>query len=154
MLKPANFLWVSLVLATGLLILSCNRQSSPQQEWKDNQQKWNDQKLGNYSFQLQVGCFCPQDITRPVNITVREGIPTLAYADDGTPVTDKFFDDYNTIDKLFSTALRALQNADAASVSYDEKYGFPTRINIDFNKKLVDDETSYTLADFQLLEAK
>ncbi len=154
MLKPASFLWVSLVLAAGLLFLSCHSQPSTQQIWKDNQQKWNDQKLGNYSFQLQVGCFSPPDITRPVNITVKEGIPKLAYADDGTPVTNKFFDDYNTIDKLFSTALRALENADAASVSYDEKYGFPARINIDFNKKLVDDEMSYTIADFQLLESR
>jgi hypothetical protein len=140
-----------MITTAVLSVLACTSQASGQTEFEKNQQKWNTQKPGEYSYQLKVGCFCPPDITRPVTITVSGGTSSLTYADDGTQVSNDFFIKYNTIEKIFDVALNALQNADETQITYDEKYGFPTSINIDMYKDAIDDETSYTISDFRPL---
>ena len=39
------------------------------------------------------------------------------------------------------------------TVSYDEKYGFPTAVFIDWSKFAMDEESGYAVSDFALLPA-
>ncbi|HSB03196.1 MAG TPA: DUF6174 domain-containing protein, partial [Anaerolineales bacterium] len=74
----------------------------------------------------------------------------------------ELFEKYATIDKIFAGIERDFQDtaatgdpdprkADEVLVEYDETYGFPTKVNIDFIKNAVDDELALTISNFEKL---
>jgi hypothetical protein len=149
--KAKKLIWIGLIMVIVLSSLSCAGQNPARKQFEDNQRKWNNQKVGNYSYRLDVDCFCSETITRPVFIIVHAGIPSVTYADDGSIPTDPFFYNCNTIEELFNISLNALQNTDReAHITYDDKFGVPTSINI-FNKQVFDDVVNYSIVDFRPL---
>jgi hypothetical protein len=62
------------------------------------------------------------------------------------------FEKYATIDRIFSELETNINGkADEFTVTYDPTYGFPTKINVDFIKKAVDDELALTVSNFEKL---
>ena len=132
---------------TALLIAGC---AAATNSLDDNRQKWQQQDIDDYDFTIQVLCFCLDDVTRPVRIEVRGGIvQSMVYADDSTAVTNDYFDDINTIEKLFQVIDDAIEDdADELIIDYDLGFGFPKKIDIDFLLNAVDDEITYTISGF------
>lgn len=60
---------------------------------------------------------------------------------------------YSTIDRVF-LALEADQTGDADEVivEYDPTYGFPANVAVDNIKEAIDDEISYQISNFEVLE--
>jgi hypothetical protein len=135
-----------------LMIASCSDQNPAQTQLEQNQKKWTNQKIGSYSYQLQIGCFCPQDITRAVTITVKNAYRVF-YTDDSTAADNEFILRCDTVEKLFKTIGDAINGKAAEiTVSYDPARGYPLRIFVDSIKLAIDDEITYNITAFQILK--
>ncbi len=107
-----------------------------QKELNANQQKWEKNDIQDYSYQFQRSCFCPQDITRPVDITVKDGIVADAHFSDlkNTPPEQN----QQSINGLFAIIQEAIDKGHQIEVQYDEKTGMPTEIVIDRDQMPMD----------------
>ncbi|MEN8614257.1 DUF6174 domain-containing protein [Dehalogenimonas sp. THU2] len=142
----------TLSLALVIPMLSgCSPAKDPAQEVLDtNRAKWEQAAIASYDFQLRIGCFCPPDNTRPVDIEVEDGVAiSIEYTDEPKTVTTDFFQRADTIEKLFDIIQDAINTeADSLLVEYDATYGHPTSITIDPIKLAVDEEIAYFVEAF------
>jgi len=153
MRRTFNILIVILVI-TGLLAFpGCPARDSAGKELEKNRDKWQAQQIADYQFTLRVICFCPEDITSPVIIEVRDGtFSSIRYAQDPDAVSTDFFGRANTVEKLFIIIEEAIEDeADELTVDYDPDYGLPLKIAIDPVFNAVDEEITYTVSDFKIL---
>ncbi|GBF80285.1 lipoprotein [Aphanothece sacrum FPU1] len=116
-------------------------------ELAKNRQLWRLQNINNYQFTYQQQCFCVapgniplkvavknDKITQVVDLKTNQTIPNLGFP--------------KTIDQLFQILEKAIQSkADEISVTYDSTLGYPTKIAIDYQKILADEETNYLAKD-------
>jgi hypothetical protein len=142
------------------LLFTCgcaNPLSDLKQLLKENEEKWTEQSQlfsRNYTYTLQIGCFCPNDITSPVNVIVLNGETySVVYQSDGQTVTNSVLDAVNTIEDLFKIIRNAInEKVDKLTVEYDPILGYPKTISIDPIETAVDEERAYTILDFALLK--
>ncbi len=117
--------------------------------------KWQDANISHYRFNLFIGCFCVFSQDMPLIIEVQNGeVVSMEYQSgneiDATNL--EYFQRFATIDKIFAELEKDLDGeADEVAVTYDETYGFPTQVNIDFMKDATDDELGLTISEFEAL---
>lgn len=151
-------LLITAILCGSLLTTGCsNPFSDLKQLLKENEEKWTEQsKLfdRDYTYTIQISCFCPTDITSPVTVMVLNGETySVVYQGDGQPATDIVFDAVNTIEDLFTIIRDAInKKVDKLTVEYDPILGYPKTISIDPMETAVDEERAYTVLDFALLK--
>ena len=103
-------------------------------------QRWADTGSANYQYSFQRSCFCVD--TQPVRITVVNGsITEVLNLDTNEMVDSSRFQFYFTIDDFFDCIQESLdRGADEFTAMYDEVFGYPLDVDIDFIKQAVDDE--------------
>ncbi len=114
---------------------------------------WESQSVDNYSYELQVSCFCFPDMTRAVNIVVAGGVvESVTYIDDGTAADPDLFASYSTVEKLFER-LEGAQSQNPASfdVTFDAQYGVPQSVSIDIDERMADEEINFTVSNFEAM---
>ncbi|MEH1863829.1 MAG: DUF6174 domain-containing protein [Nostoc sp.] len=118
---------------------------------KFNRYLWNQQNISNYRYTFSNGCFCIPDARGPVVIEVRNGQTTsITSVATGQAVNPEFFQNYKTIPKLFNVIQDAInRQAYSLNVSYSPKLGYPTKIEIDYNSQIADEEIYLTIENFQ-----
>jgi hypothetical protein len=102
-----------------------------------------------YSYEFRRICFCGGEITRPVQIEVAAGqVISVVPVDDGPPLQTPI-DEYPTIDDLFDEIQDAI-DADAHQLlaTYDEEWGYPVDVSIDFILEAIDEEMGFQVRDF------
>ena len=121
---------------------------------KFNERLWNKQNLSNYRYTLSNGCFCIPDARGPVVIEVRNRqTVSVTSVETGQAVDPQFFQRYNTIPKLFNVIEDAIKRqAFSLDVEYNHRYGYPTKINIDYNAQIADEEIFLTIQNFQVIK--
>ena len=123
------------------LLIGCGGGSSPSgfaETLAQARRQWAAQGLHSYRFTIQRSCFCPEEYTRPVTITVREGAAVDA---------PEHLVAYSTIERLLDTVATAhASKADQLDVTYDPG-GWPQRVFVDQNKLMADEEYSLTITD-------
>jgi hypothetical protein len=131
-------LLVILASAVLLFLSACaNPYSDLQSHLRQNEQKWAAQKIDNYQYTLRILCFCPQEITEPVVVEVRDGVTTSA----------------NTVNELFDIIRDAIaQKVSKLTVEYDPTLGYPKQITIDPIETAIDEERAYTVSDLTPLK--
>jgi hypothetical protein len=144
------------LLAVSLIavhvLTSCSGQEQAR-ELKHNRDLWAAQKIANYRYSFQQICFCQQEVTKPVVIEVRGGARSSITRPAGQPPQPEHFEGFDTVDKLFDVVQRAMDTKpDELSVTYDEQYGYPTRIKIDQRLNTSDDETTYIVSNFEVIK--
>lgn len=98
----------------------------------------------NYEMVVTAHCFCPTEYTTPRHVTVVDGeIDTVE------PEPPAGFDMPVTVDDLFELIERGFDEADVVDVSYDDEFGFPDSIFIDWNTMTMDEESAYEVTDFR-----
>jgi hypothetical protein len=140
----------SILWGLGLtLLVSC---SSPNPNLP-YQERWAKQQISNYNFTLKAICFCPNERVDPVRIEVRNGqVASLVYVGTGTAPSRNYWDNENTIDKLFAIILSNSGKPNAKlEVTYDSTLSYPTRIFLDPIPNAVDDEVLYEVSSFERL---
>jgi len=157
-MKTVRNLLVALILIVIFLISGCsNELSAAKKQLRENQEKWDRQSElfdRDYTYTIQIGCFCPEDIRAPVNVSVMDGeTKFVVYQKNGQPVTNDIFNRINSVENLFKIVQEAIDSeADKLTVEYDVNLGYPKHISIDPIKDAVDEEHAYTISDFAILK--
>ena len=113
-------------------------------EIQANREKWKAHGISKYEIEIQKICYCIPEVVRMMIFKVADyNVETARYADTGESVDPKHYGEFNTIDSMFSFVERALKKNPAdITITYDEKYGYITELNIDFKVNIADDEIS------------
>lgn len=114
-----------------------------------NESKWAAEGTADYTITVSRGATF-DDAPRPVTSeVVGNSIVSASYADDGTPVEAAVLAEQQTVTELFAFLRNALsQRPVAFSVNYDEDYGFPNLIVIDFDARSADDDVAIVVNEF------
>jgi len=108
--------------------------------------RWDRQNVEDYDFDYLRSCFCEN--VEEVRVHVRNGVVADAiYTRDDSPVPPSVLATLPTIPELFEIVRDALEDADEVQVEYDPTYGHPTRVDIDWLKRAIDDEILYQVED-------
>ena len=113
--------------------------------------RWESSGADSYEMTVRRICFCV--FTEPVRITVRDGVIVsriIVLTED--PLPAQYAASYPDVPGLFAVIEHARANgADAVDTAFDESYGFPTEIWIDWKKGSADDEVAYRTEGFAVL---
>ena len=137
----------------GVLIASTACQDGTGLQWGDSaaQARWNEQRPVSYRYTISRSCECLPEMTGPVIVTITNGtVESRRYASTGADLTPTFAELFPTIDALFEIIDDARRNAAQLDVDYDPTRGFPTRVSIDWEAGMIDDEIVYTVSAFTL----
>ena len=143
-----------LFLLLAVALTACSALGS---DFSRNQKKWQDANINHYRMELSIGCFCAFRNEMPLTVEVRDGQIVSMTTSDGTQVLDtdinyEFFAPRATIDLLLAEIDKAVKDgAESVTVTYDETYGFPKEIAIDFSQQMADEEMYYSIANFEPL---
>lgn len=149
-------IWLLLMCAVITYSLSAcslfdGKNSDP--DFNESLKKWQENNLSNYIFTLDRYCFCGGG-PYPAKVVVKaDTIFSVLDPDSQEPVsidsTLTYTDIYPTIDDLFDLIQDAKdRDADRLDVRYDDRYGFPLDIDIDYSKEMVDEEMRYEITSF------
>ena len=144
--------FISVIFVMVLVLSACSGGFALEQ----NREKWEALNFDHYRFTVVVSCFCPfagAEVTYEVQNgqIVDQAVqahPDRQFAPDQI---SEFYQDYNTIEKVFTFVERATNEADETTIEYDPTYGFPTDISVDWIKEAVDDVVYLTLNNFEPL---
>ena len=136
----------------------------PKSEVEQAREKWQAANISHYRYNLSIGCFCVFTQDMPLVIEVKDGQVVSMQYQSGKQVDANlvdYFQRFATIDRLFDDIANGFvvkENADTAGdkadevkVTYDETYGFPTQISIDFIKNAMDDELGLQISNLEKL---
>jgi len=122
---------------------------APLTEWQTDLEAgktlWQAQNLSTYNYTYQLSCGeCPYDYQKAKLVHV---VDDVVVAVNGSPIQSSLgssslsFDDVPTLDELFALIQDAINaNAFQLGVTYDEEYGYPTSIGIDYDEMIIDEE--------------
>jgi hypothetical protein len=122
---------------------------------RENQQKWAAQNISHYRFELTIGCFCPWRDLMPLKIEVENGQVVSLTDKAGQPTPTGYaetFDHAATVEGLFGILDSAIGSASKVIVEYDANHGYPKSIHIDYSSMATDDQTYYTVENFEVVK--
>ncbi len=136
-----------LSLQLAVLAVACSDPVSGQQRELDlNRGLWNDESITEYTYTLQITCFCPPEITQPVVVRVsQDSILSVVSAANGEPVAGALIGNFYTVNDLFDVVQDAIDGgAHQLSLTYDPDLHYPISIVIDYDEQAVDEELALT----------
>ncbi len=110
-------------------------------EVAQQRRQWERLGIDAYEYDLTIFCFCPH--IDPVRVQVRaDTVFSAILVETGAPVEESYR--ARTIDELFDIIEDAVaQEADQLDVEYDESFGHPTRIYVDYRITIIDEEMTF-----------
>ncbi len=128
---------------------TANAPDSAQAALLQAQERWEHSRIADYSYTGAWTCFCPEEYRADTQVTVGGGkVTTVSSAapNVGTiPAPERFV----PIEGLFALIQNAItQNAARIEVSYDETYGYPAELFIDYDERMADEEDRFTISSF------
>ena len=113
---------------------------------------WSSTSISDYEFVVRRDCFCTLGGVA-VRVVVQNYIVVSREIDGtSTPIPSSLGFLYPSIDGLFSVIQNAIDTrAYQIDTQYDDRYGFPTDVWIDYNQRTADEEEGYTLIRFRSL---
>lgn len=124
----------ALVAAFALALPAGAHAADPRTDWAEARERWAVTDALDYTFRIQVMCFCPR--RDPVKIRVRDGKPR------GTPARLRQFD---TIEELFGRIDEELDRGGDPKARYSARTGAPRRFQADPLPNAADDEYDVTI---------
>ena len=137
--------------AAAVTVGACDGPTAPERKLQAARLKWEHTRPAAYTYTVALYCFCPQEGSGPVIVSVRDGVvESRTYVNSGAAVAPTYADYFPTIDGLFEMIEDARrQGAYAINVTYDPARGFPVFISIDYVREMADEELSYRTTNFQ-----
>lgn len=144
----------SFIISTALVMgvsTSASAAMLTQAELTANRNLWEEEEPEAYSFVVQNGCFCLEDVRGPHRVSVVDGeITDVVFADSGEPYT---LDTVYTIDGYFDILQQGLdEDWFSLEATFDPEFGFPLTIAGNPSAQLADEEVFYTISDFNVLD--
>ena len=151
--KMKRFLYF---LALALVFSSCNSDDSVLDELTKNRQLWQSHQIEDYSWNERISCFCAGPLERDIFVVnlIKEKVDfdETGYDPEYLEELREFvFNSAKTIDDAFDL-VEVLLSREVAQleIQYDEVYGFPTLISVDYEEQIADDEIAYIYTDFRI----
>ena len=146
----------SLLFVLVFLLSACGGAAgaSGGSELQQNREKWEGQNFDHYRYNVVVTCFCifaGAEVTyevqdgQVVNQTVQPHPDRQIDPDE----ISEFYQEYNTIEKVFDFLERATNEADEVTVAYDPTYGYPTEVAVDWDTQVADEEVYLSLSNLE-----
>jgi hypothetical protein len=144
---------LSAILLAGTLAACGAAPAQPLDEVAQHRQQWTQQNVAHYRYTIENSCFCVEEARGPAVVEVNgDKTVSVTHVATGQPSGD-FFQQVDTIGDLFTIIDEAKKNgADEVTVTYDEKYGFPLTITIDQDFQMADEESRYTISNFEVIQ--
>jgi hypothetical protein len=97
---------------------------------------WAAKGVSSYELVVEIGCFCPDEVRGPFEVTVVDGAMSgvIMNGADVEPGDETFL----TVEGLFTT-IEKYAYSDEITVTYSEQ-GYPITIDIDPSRNTVDEE--------------
>ena len=116
------------------------------------QDRWERSGITDYDYTGAWSCFCPQEYLAEVAVTVRGGVVTsVEFAGEEFTVAPPLPERFVPVEELFALLQDAVtRSAARIEVSYDERYGYPTELFIDYDEGMADEETRFVIRGFTL----
>ena len=117
-----------------------------------HQERWERSGITDYDYTGAWSCFCPQEYLADVAVTVRGGVVTsVEFAGEEFTVAPPLPERFVPVEELFALLQDAVRrNAARIEVSYDERYGYPLELFIDYDERMADEETRFVMRGFTL----
>ena len=134
-----------------ILFITCSETESHEtiSSFEANKEKWENASILDYSFVFQVSCYCTVEYTSPKTVSVRSGnivtVNDLAYSEEIHRGIFSINDLFKEIEKASN------QNVAVLETTYDSFYGFPTKLYIDRDERIADEEIGYSISNFKPL---
>ena len=139
---PRAALWLALATAAA-----CGDATGPTDELVHNRRLWLGQYIADYTYEFERWCYCPLEWSQPVRLTVHDGaVITAEVIATGQALTPAEIAQrrYQPVDELFTVILDAIARGVAdLDVDYHPTLGYPRRVAIDYDERMVDDEILY-----------
>jgi hypothetical protein len=144
-------------------LISCSLFINENDGYEKALENWQAEKVSDYEFQFNKGCFCPSIGTVLIEVradTVYQVLTTdtretlFVQLNDQTqvPALEYMPDYFKTISELFDVIRDARsQKANKIVADYDSELGYPKSIDIDYVKDAVDDEVAYLVSNYKEL---
>jgi len=145
---------ISLSIFSILLFISCSSEdNSLMIDLNANRQLWQSSQIESYKWVESISCEWGGPLLR--DIFVVNNKKDRVDFDESLlfeGLTDEdIFNAARTIDEAFDFIESLLsQNVASLNVEYDEIYGFPTIISVDYDIDFVDDEVLYRYTNFEI----
>lgn len=140
--------------ATALVLLALARPVGAQ-DLDASRAAWQAAGITTYDYSYQRVCECHPDIPADTIIAVRDGeIVGVRYAREDYLADVELPADrwqwFRTIDDLFALVESAQAQSALVRVTFDERYGYPSTIYIDYVADLVGDEVDMKVTSFSV----
>ena len=121
-----------------------------QQELDAQRQQWQTSNVDDYTFRFERICFCPREWTNLGTVSVVGGQLESVQDRVSGDLLDPAF--YLSVDQLFDEVQAAIDSdAYEIAVQYDNIFGYPTSIDVDFVELAIDEEVSFRVSDLRLV---
>ena len=110
-------------------------------EVEQQRRQWERLGIDAYEYDLTILCFCAH--IDPVRVHVRaDTVFSAILVETGEPVEEPYRT--RTVNELFDIIEDAVaQEADRLDVEYDEAFGYPARIDVDYRFTIADEERTF-----------
>jgi len=144
--QTIGMLFKTLILALlGISFNGCGLfNSNDRSELEEQLAKWRSFNLSNYSYEFRASCFCIPEFNEWVSVTVLDDtIASVTILSTTEPPQELPLNNWFTIDDLFETVFDIVETADEFEISYNEEYGYPEEVSVDYYENTSDDEITY-----------
>ncbi len=139
-----------------IILISCSSDDTSElSKNEESKEKWKSWKIENYSINEMTQCYCAGILEW--KLTVIKGKKDKVSFDEtilpGNNTYDNVLKEAKTIDNVFDFIEDFdLSKVAKFSVVYNEKYGYPTSVFIDYDSSVVDDEIEYIYQGFEPID--
>ncbi len=123
-----------------------------------NLEKWQNNKAENYTITIDELCYCPQGFYPAIVVVAKDTVKRALNPDTNEPIpidsltssnTTVYSELYPTVDELFGIIKDAARrDAEQLDVTYNNKFGYPEKIDIDYSRGVADDEITYIISNY------
>ena len=152
-----NFCQTLLAVIFVIVSASCSSapsQFSTQQQFENAKGLWQQKTSSNYDYTLKQQCYCLDELTKPLRVSVREGtIVAVKNIETAEALPQNYWKDLYTVEAWFTVIEKALaKKAQKIEVIYDPNLGFPATIDIDIHSRLADDDIRASITNVKLTD--
>lgn len=113
---------------------------------------WKQNNFNHYVYSIINKCLCDMAKRAKVFVYNNKIVKVLDLDKGSAPLENSEFENYKTINEYIAFINTTLQKPlDKVYIDHDRHLGFPSKIFIDPNKRLADDETNINISNLNLL---
>ena len=159
LLRPLPFLLAAALAAafpacTDTPVLTAVEITEDYSHIEDPHERWQAYGIDSYRIEQGVSCFCPLPVSWTAFVengeVVDVEVDTKGF-ENPDEIRDRALARAFTVEEAFEIAARGGEGAFQFTVEYDERYGFPKHIFIDWAELMVDEEIGYGIDDVKKL---